>query len=248
MSGAGVPPLPHIAATRYVSPLREGGSLPGLLEADDDGIYVVKWTGAGQGPLALVAEIIGIELARALGLRAPELAIVEVDARLAEAEPDPEIQDLLRASAGINLGIDFLPGSVPFEPPAPPAAAADVVRHDGRLLNVDRTARNPNLLSWHRDMWLIDFGAALYPQHGTEDLAAQALRPFPALRDHVLAGTAEPLTAAHERLAAPAGAAIEEAVAMIPESWLVTHPREAYAEFLRARLVAAPWLEDASEP
>jgi len=240
-----VPPLPHVAATRYVSPLREGGSLPGLLEADDDGIYVVKWTAAGQGPLALVAEIVGIELARALGLHVPELAIVEVDERLAEAEPDPEIQDLLRGSAGINLGIDFLPGAVPFDLPAPPPLAADVVWLDGWLLNVDRTARNPNLLAWHREMWLIDFGAALYPQHGTHDLAAEALRPFPALREHVLAGTAEPLTAAHERLAAPARAAIEEAVAMVPESWLVTNPREAYAEFLRARLEAAPWLEEA---
>jgi hypothetical protein len=193
-----VTPLPQIAATRYVLPLREGGSLPGLLEADDDGIYVVKWTGAGQGRLALVAEVIGIGLARA-----------------------------------------------PFEPPAPPALAADVVWLDGWLMNVDRTARNPNLLSWHRQMWLIDFGAALYPQHATKDLPGQALRPFPALRDHVLADTAESLHAAHQRLAAPALAAIEQAVAMVPESWFVTHPREAYSEFLRARLRAAPWLEEA---
>jgi hypothetical protein len=240
-----VPPLPHIAATRYVSPLREGGSLPGLLEADDDGIYVVKWTGAGQGPLALVAEVIGTELARSLGLRVPELALIDVDARLAEAEPDPEIQDLLRASAGINLAVDFLPGSVPFDPPAPPPLAADVVWLDGWLLNVDRTPRNPNLLSWLRELWLIDFGAALYPQHGSDDLAAEAVRPFPALREHVLAPTAEPLRLAHERLAGPARAAIEEAVAMIPESWLVRHPREAYAEFLRERLEAAPWLGEA---
>jgi len=240
-----VPPLPRIAATRYVLPLREGGSLPGLLEADDDGIYVVKWTGAGQGPLALVAEVIGTELARALGLRVPELALVEVDGRLAEAEPDPEIQDLLRASAGINLGVDFLPGAVPFEPPAPPPLAADVVWLDGWLLNVDRTARNPNLLSWHQAMWLIDFGAALYPQHGTSDLVAEALRPFPALSEHVLAGTAESLEVAHDRLAAPALAAIEEAVAMVPEAWLIRHPREAYADFLRARLEAAPWLGEA---
>jgi hypothetical protein len=237
--------LPRIAATRYVSPLREGGSLPGLLEADDDGIYVVKWTGAGQGPLALVAEVIGIELARALGFRVPELALVDVDGRLAEAEPDPEIQDLLRASAGINLGIDFLPGAVPFDPPVPPALAADIVWLDGWLLNVDRTARNPNLLDWHRQMWLIDFGAALYPQHGSADLAAEALRPFPALRQHVLADLAEPLAAAHERLAGPARAAIEDAVAIVPESWLITHPSAAYAAFLGARLEAAPWLAEA---
>jgi hypothetical protein len=123
--------------------------------------------------------------------------------------------------------------------------AADVVWLDGWVMNVDRTARNPNLLSWHHQMWLIDFGAALYPQHGTNDLAAQGLRPFPALREHVLAATAEPLDAAHERLAAPALAAIEEAVAMVPEAWLVRHPREAYAEFLRARLNASPWLREA---
>jgi hypothetical protein len=241
-----LPGLPEIAATRYVVPLREGGSLPGLLEADDDGIYVVKWTGAGQGPLALVAEVIGTELARALGLRVPELALVDVDARLAEAEPDPEIQDLLRASAGINLGIDFLPGAVPFEPPTSPALAADVVWLDGWLMNVDRTARNPNLLSWHREMWLIDFGAALYPQHAAEALVEQARRPFPALRDHVLAAAAEPLSAAHERLAAPAAEAIAAAVAKVPAAWLVSHPREAYAGFLRARLEAAPWLAEAA--
>ena len=240
-----LPGLPPIAATRYVLPLREGGSLPGLLEADDDGIYVVKWTGAGQGPLALVAEVIGTELARALGLRVPELALVEVDARLAEAEPDPEIQDLLRASAGTNLGVDFLPGAVPFEPPVAPPLAANVVWLDGWLMNVDRTARNPNLLTWHRDLWLIDFGAALYPQHAADDLAAQAARPFPALRDHVLAAAAEPLRHAHARLATPAAKAIEAAVAMVPEGWLVSHPREAYAEFLRARLRAAPWLAEA---
>lgn len=246
--------LRQVAATRYVSPLREGGSLPGLVEADDDGIYVVKWTGAGQGPLALVAEVIGAELARALELHVPELALVEVDSRLAEAEPDPEIQDLLRASTGFNLGIDFLPGSVPFEPPGLdghdfpehdfPALAADVVWLDGWLLNVDRTARNPNLLSWHRHMWLIDFGAALYVQHGTDDLPAQATRPFPALREHVLAAAAEPLARAHERLAGAARTAVEAAVATVPEAWLIRHPRDAYADFLRARLEAAPWLQE----
>ena len=237
--------LPRVHATRYVAPLREGGSLPGLVEADDDGIYVVKWTGAGQGPLALVAEVIGVELARALGLHVPELALVDVDARLAEAEPDAEIQDLLRESAGHNLGVDFLPGSVPYEPPARAALAADVVWLDGWLMNVDRTPRNPNLLSWHGAMWLIDFGAALYVQHAADDLAAEARRPFPALREHVLAATAEPLSAAHERLAAPAARAIEHAVGMVPETWLVKHPREAYTAFLEARLRAAPWLEEA---
>jgi hypothetical protein len=237
--------LRPVAATRYVAPLREGGSLPGLVEADDDGVYVVKWTGAGQGPLALVAEVIGIELARALGLHVPELVLVEVDSRLADAEPDPEIQELLRASAGVNLGIDFLPGAIPFVPPAAGPLAADVVWLDGWLMNIDRTPRNPNLLCWHGDMWLIDFGAALYPQHGAEDLPAQAGHAFAALREHVLAGDAEPLTAAHERLAGPAGAAIDRAVAAVPDAWLVRHPRAAYAAFLRERLRLAPWLAEA---
>ncbi len=226
-----------------MSPLREGGSLPGLVEADDDGIYVVKWTAAGQGRLALVAEVIGIELARALGLRVPELAFVDVDARLAEAEPDPEIQELLRASAGRNLGVDFLPGAVPLTGPVDPELAADVVWLDGWLLNVDRTPRNPNLLRWHERMWLIDFGAALYPQHAAAALPAQAGRAFPGLADHVLAGQAEPLARADARLREPAAEAIDGVVAMVPEDWLVRHRREDYAAFLRARLAAAPWVE-----
>jgi hypothetical protein len=240
--------LPVVAATRFVAPLREGGSLPGLLEADDAGCYVVKWTGAGQGRLALVAEVIGHELARAVGLRAPELALVELDARLADAEPDPEIQDLLRASAGINLGIDFLPGAGPFVPPGPGDAAfsrlaADIMWLDGWLMNVDRTPRNPNLLLWHGECWLIDFGAAFYPQHPAEDLVAQAVRAFPALSEHVLAPFAsEPPAAAHERLAERARAAIDAAVALVPEDWLVRHPREAYSGFLRERLRLAPWV------
>jgi hypothetical protein len=237
--------LRTVASTRYVAPLREGGSLPGLVEADDDGIYVVKWTAAGQGPLALVAEVIGGELARALGLRVPELVIVDVDGRLGDAEPDPEIQELLRASAGPNLGSDFLPGAVPFADSPSATLAADVVWLDGWLMNVDRTPRNPNLLLWHREMWLIDFGAALYPQYGTDDLVSQAARPFPALREHVLIDSAGSLAEAHERLADRAQTAIDQALAAVPEDWLVKHPRAAYAAFLRARLRAPLWLEQA---
>jgi hypothetical protein len=237
-----VPSLPNVKATRFVAPLREGGSLPGLMEADDDGLYVVKWTGAGQGPLSLVAEVIGIELARALGMRVPDLVRIDVDAQLAAAEPDPEIQDLMRASAGTNLGIDYLPGSLPFTDEPTAELAADVVWLDGWLLNVDRTPRNPNLLSWHGEMWLIDFGAALFVQHGTDDLVKESGKPFPALAEHVLAPYAEPLAAAHERLAERAAAAIEPAVNLVPADWFVRHPREAYAEFLDARLREHPWV------
>ncbi len=234
-----------VAATRYAAPLREGGSLPGLVEADDDGLYVVKWTAAGQGRLALVAEVIGLELARALGLRVPELVWIEVDTRLADAEPDPEIQELLRASAGWNLGVDFLPGAAPLTDPVDPVAAADVVWLDGWLMNVDRTARNPNLLAWHARMWLIDFGAALYPQHATDDLPAAATRAFANLAEHVLAPEAEPLALAHARLHDRAAAAIDAVVALVPDAWLIRHPRAAYAAFLHARLAAATWTTEA---
>src|SRR5262245_20164075 len=171
VTGAVVAPrLRQVHATRYVTPFREGGSLPGLVEADDDGLYVVKFRGAGQGPAALVAEIVAGELARALGLRVPEQVVAQVATELAAAEPDPEIQDLVIASAGDNLGVDFLPGALPFTPAGveamDPAIAADVVWLDALTMNVDRSPRNPNLLVWHGRTWLIDFGAALYRQHG----------------------------------------------------------------------------------
>src|SRR3954452_11339083 len=167
--------LRRIEATRYVTPLREGGSLPALVEASDDGLYVLKFTGAGQGPKALVAEVVAGELARTLGFAVPELALVELDPTLAQAEPDPEIQDLLRASAGLNLGVDFLPGALPFNPavgPAPdPELAARIVWLDALVTNVDRTAKNTNMLLWHGRLWLIDHGAALYFHHSSERAA-----------------------------------------------------------------------------
>src|ERR1700722_4912699 len=147
-----------VSATRYVTPLREGGSLPGLLEASDDGLYVVKFRGAGQGPRMLVAEVVAGELARALGLPVPELVLVSLDPAIGRSEPDAEIQDLLLASEGTNLGVDFLPGALPFSPAAGPVPepdfAADVVWFDALVTNVDRTAQNPNLLAWHRRIWL----------------------------------------------------------------------------------------------
>jgi hypothetical protein len=235
--------LRTVTATRYVTPLREGGSLPGLVEADDDGLYVVKFRGAGQGPKALAAEIVAGELARGLGLPVPELVLVELDPEMARAEPDPEIQDLIKASAGLNLGLDFLPGSLPYSPASPPDAdlAAAVVWLDAFVENIDRTPRNPNLLVWHANLWLIDHGAALYVHHGTGDPLAVARRPFPAIRDHVLLGAAGSLPEADARLAPLADP--EAAAALVPPEWSDGAP---YAEHLRLRLEAPrEWMEEA---
>jgi hypothetical protein len=235
--------LRRVTATRYVAPLREGGSLPGLLEADDDGMYVTKFTGAGQGPGALVAEVVAGELARALGFDVPELVVVDVPAELGHAEPDPEIQELLAASPGLNLGMDFLPGSLAFslppDPPVDPGFAADVVWFDTLVTNVDRTHRNPNLLVWGRRTWLIDHGAAFFRQHGGRAIAATAHDAVPMLAEHVLLPLAGPLREADERLAARALAAVGPAVALVPDVWLGATPaarRDDLAAFLTARL------------
>jgi hypothetical protein len=239
-----VPPeLRRVTATRYVAPLREGGSMPGLVEADDDGLYVMKFRGAGQGPAALVAEVVGGELARALGLLVPELVTAELDHELARAEPDVEIQELAQASVGINLGVDFLPGALPFTPAAAreldPARAADVVWFDALVMNVDRTPRNPNLLLWHGRTWMIDHGAAFYRQHGERPLAASADAPFPLIAEHVLLPRADSIEEADSRLAEQAAAAVRATVALVPEEWLGEHPaarRADFAEYLRFRL------------
>jgi len=187
--------LRTVNATRYVTPLREGGSLPGLVEADDDGLYVLKFRGAGQGVKALVAEVIAGELARALGLLVPEIVAMEVDPALGAAEPDPEIQDLIVGSAGTNVALDFLPGSLSFNPAAglapDPQLAAEIVWLDALVSNVDRTPRNPNLLVWHERLWLIDHGAALYFHHADWDRARRGApvrghpRPRAAARRNV---------------------------------------------------------------
>jgi hypothetical protein len=235
-------PLRRVSATRYVAPLREGGSLPGLVEADDDGLYVMKFRGAGQGTAALVAEVVAGELARSLGMLVPELVVAELDPELARAEPDVEIQELATASVGANLGVDFLPGALPFTPAAAssldPAVAADLVWFDALVMNVDRTPRNPNLLVWHGRTWRIDHGAAFYRQHGEAPLAASARAPFPYISQHVVLGWAEPITAADERLAAAALAGVERAVALVPDEWLGTAPkrRADFAAFLTERL------------
>jgi hypothetical protein len=201
-----------VRATRYVTPLREGGSLPALVEADDDGLYVLKFRGAGQGPRALVAEVLAGELARALGLPVPELVLVELDAELGRAEPDPEIQDLITSSAGVNLGVDFLPGALAFSPAAEvvpgPALAAEVVWLDALVANVDRTPRNPNLLHWHGQLWLIDHGAALF---------VRAMDPA----THVLLPAAGPLPEADARLASRVDRGLLDALgAAVPDAWL----------------------------
>jgi hypothetical protein len=231
--------LRRVVATRYVEALREGGSLPGLMEADDDGLYVTKFRGAGQGPGALVAEVTAGELARALGLRVPELVVVEVAPEVGHAEPDPEIQELLEASPGANLGMDFLPGALmfalPAEPSLDPAFAADVVWFDALVTNIDRTHRNPNLLVWHGRTWLIDHGAAFFRRHGDRPLADTATEAVPMLADHVLLPVAGPLTEADDRLAERALGAVEGAVALVPHDWLGPDPAEGRGD-LRAFL------------
>jgi hypothetical protein len=231
-----------VQATRYVTPLREGGSMPGLVEADDDGLYVLKFRGAGQGPKALVAEVLAGELARAAGLPVPELVWIELDPVLGAAEPDPEIQELIAASAGRNVGLDYLPGSLAYSPaagapPPGPELAAEIVWLDALMTNVDRSPQNPNLLLWHGRLWLIDHGAALYLQHAWEDPPADARKPFPAIRTHVLLPCAGSVTAADARLAPRLTPDVVERVTrLVPDEWYAPLGREQYAEYLRRRL------------
>jgi len=241
--------LRTVTATRYVTPLREGGSVPALVEADDDGLYVVKLLGAGHGRKALVAELLVGEIARHLGLPVPDLVLVELDPALARAEPDQEIREMLGRSAGTNVGLDFLPGALAFAPriePAPePDLAAAVVWLDAFTTNVDRTPRNPNLIVWHRRLHLIDHGSALYIHHTWRDPAAHARRPFEPIRDHVLLPFASSIVEADDRLVPRLDRAIlEELAAQVPDDWLVPEDglpdpaahRRAYVDYLLARL------------
>jgi len=247
--------LREVTATRYTLALREGGSLPGLVEADDLGMYVVKFRGAGQGRKALVAEVIAASLARTLGLRVPELVVVQVDPEMSRAEPDEEVQDLLRASAGTNLGVDYLPRALALDPAADevdPADAAAVVWFDAFIQNVDRSWRNPNLLTWHRKTWLIDHGAALYFAHNWAGRASAAAKPYAQITEHVLLPSAGSLLEADARLAPLVTAsALEEAVRVVPDEWLADEPgfgsadavRQAYLDVLAARLGSRdPWV------
>lgn len=240
--------LRTVIATRYVTPLREGGSLPAVIEADDDGLYVLKFRGAGQGRKALVAELVAGELARAAGLPVPEIVFVELDPELARTEPDPEIQDLIRASAGLNLALDYLPSAVTFDPLAftPDAALASrLVWLDGFVSNVDRTARNSNLMVWCEKLWLIDHGAALYFHHQWDGYLNRAASPFALIKDHVLLPFATELAAADAAMAAAlTPRVIADVVALIPDEWLEDDPlfadpaaqRDAYRTYLCQRL------------
>ncbi len=241
-----------VEAIRYVAPLRQGGSLPALVEADDDGLYVVKLRGAGQGPRALVAELLVGELARALGLRVPELVVARLDPHIADAEPDPEIQELLQASAGSNAGMDFLPGALTYLPggglDVPPEEAAAVVWLDALTENVDRTARNTNLLVWHGELWLIDHGAALYRQHAGLDPEA-AGTPFAPIAEHVLLPCAASISDADERLAPlVTQSLLESLTTAVPEDWFAGARPRTYVDYLVARM-AGPrrWAEHAED-
>jgi hypothetical protein len=235
--------LRRISATRYVTPLREGGSLPAIVEADDEGLYVLKFHGAGQGRKALVAEVVAGELARALGFTIPELTLVDLDPVLGRAEPDPEIQDLLVASAGLNLGVDFLPSALPFNPAAGfdpgPELSADIVWLDALITNVDRTARNTNLLVWHDELWLIDHGAALFFHHAETPEDDHARKPFPAIGEHVLLPFAGLIGDADTRLGPRVTPELLEAVVSnVPDDWLDGVDRPDYVAYLSRRLEA----------
>jgi hypothetical protein len=243
--------LPIVTAQRYVTPLREGGSLPGIVEADDLGTYVVKFRGAGQGRKTLVAEVIAGELGRRLGLPVPDLVLVDLDPAIARCEPDQEIQDLLARSAGINLGMDFLPGSLGVDPGATvvdPVLASRILWFDAMIGNVDRSWRNPNLLIWHGDVWLIDHGASLIFHHSwgatPEARALPATRPYDA-SDHVLAGSVSSLDTVDRELASTVDEAmLREVVGLVPAAWLADEAgfdgpdevREAYVQHLLARV------------
>lgn len=240
--------LRTVTASRYVTPLREGGSLPAIVEADDDGLYVLKFRGAGQGAKALIAELVAGEIARLAGLAVPEIVFIELPVDLARTEPDPDIQSLIRASGGLNLALDYLPGSITFDPliyePDARLASA-IVWFDAFVCNVDRTARNVNMLMWHRRLWLIDHGASLYFHHAWSNKGEHATSPFGLIKDHVLLGWASALpetdSQMRSRLTEDKLAAI---VQSIPDSWLPDDPgfagksdqREAYLNFFLVRL------------
>ena len=246
------PSLRSVQVTRYVTPLREGGSLPAIAEADDGFLYVLKFRGAGQGVKALIAELIGGEIARMLGLRVPEIVFATLDVAFGRSEPDEEIQDLLKASTGLNLGLHYLSGSITFDPvvnTVDALLASQIVWLDCLLTNVDRTARNTNMLVWNKELWLIDHGAALYFHHSWgSPVKEQALRPFVPVKDHVLlprASRLEEVDVVFRELLTPQR--IDAIVELIPEEWLVNFPgasadespaaiRQVYKDFLATRV------------
>jgi hypothetical protein len=242
------PELRTVNVTRYGKPLREGGSLPALVEADDDFLYVLKFRGAGQGTNALIAELVAGEIARTLGLRVPEIVFANLDSAFGRTEPDEEIQDLLRASEGLNLALHYLSGSITFDPilnDVDSRLASQIVWLDAFVMNVDRTARNTNMLMWHKELWLIDHGAALYVHHTGPNWPEQSLRPFLQIKDHVLLPKATDLDAVDVEFRQILTAdRIRSIVTLIPDEWLTNQSmaesadeqREVYAQFLETRV------------
>jgi hypothetical protein len=253
-----------VTATEYVTPLREGGSLPAIVNGDDDGTYVVKFRGAGQGVRALIAELISGELGRALGLPVPEIVFVQLDGRMAKTEPDAEIQELLAKSEGLNIGLDYLPGSITFDPiiertmHGKSRLASAIIWFDALVTNVDRTAKNTNLLLWHRNLWMIDHGATLIFHHNwSDDVLKRARKPFTAIKHHVLLRWATEIAKIDAELTAMLTPdVIDRVLAAIPEDWLGDEPRfanadehrAAYREYLLHRLESPRhWVEDAAD-
>ncbi|MDP5122083.1 MAG: aminotransferase class I and II [Spirosomaceae bacterium] len=237
-----------VNVTQYVQPLREGGSLPAIVQADDGFLYVIKFRGAGQGKRALIAELIGGLLAQKIGLKVPELVFMHLDDSFSKTEPDEEIQDLLKFSVGLNLGLHFLSGAITYDPlvsVADSLSASKVVLLDSIITNIDRTAKNTNLLNWHKELWLIDHGASLYFHHNWENWESHLSRTFPAVRDHVLLERAANLTEAKEEIKQLLNEDFfREVASVIPEDWLTeagnpftpTEMRNAYVRFLSAKL------------
>ena len=240
-----------VNVTRYVVPLREGGSLPAIVEADDGFLYVLKFRGAGQGIKALIAELIGGEIARTLGFKVPEIVFANVDEAFGRIEGDEEIQDLLKFSTGVNLGLHFLSGAISFDPTVTQVdsrTASGIVWLDCLITNVDRTPRNTNMLVWYKDLWLIDHGAALYFHHSWDNWEEQSTRPFSRIKDHVLLPWADDLDAIdkefHSRLNADR---IREIVSLVPDEWLnadapamaAIEKRKVYEQFLNNRLASS---------
>lgn len=242
------PQLRTVNVIRYVTPLREGGSLPAIAEADDGFLYVLKFRGAGQGVKALIAELIGGEIARALGLKVPEIVFANLDEAFGRTEPDEEIQDLLKASVGLNLALHYLSGAITFDPSITTLdtkLASQIVWLDCLLTNVDRTARNTNMLTWHKELWLIDHGASLYFHHSWHNWLEQAKRPFLQVKDHVLLPWAAELEAVDaEFRSILTSERVNSILALIPDDWLSEEGafnspeeyREAYSKFLLTRI------------
>lgn len=254
-----LPALRSVNVTRYVTPLREGGSMPAIAEADDDFLYVLKFRGAGQGQKALIAEIFGAEIARALGLRVPEIVFASLDEAFGRIEPDEEIQDLLRGSEGLNLALHYLSGAITFDPlvtTVDSKLASQIVWLDCLLMNMDRTARNTNMLMWHKELWLIDHGASLYFHHSWQNWEEQAKRPFPLIKDHVLLPLATELETVNEESSQLLTEDLITSIAeLIPDEWLMdedsfgnpeTH-RQAYIHFLTTRIANSSIFVKAAE-